>query len=162
MKFGIEEWENIMFSEMVKENTCSLTMQFEETKKRKQPTNPKPNPKPKAKECPNWTPSREIKKNQKTKHSCGRAAGRGDSQKESSERKEKTHSGSLGKQFPFGKIKQEIITCMIWKLFTSTQYTTHFIYRVSDTKPGSCHVLHNLQVSTVEKRKCEAMQVFEI
>lgn len=42
---------------------------------------------------------------------------------------------------------------MIWELFISTQYITYFIYGVSDTKPGSCHVLHNLQVSTVEKSK---------
>lgn len=60
--------------------------------------------------------------------------------KKNLQRREKTHSDSLGKQFPFGKIKQEILTHQIWELFTSTQYATYCIYRVSDTKPGNHHV----------------------
>ena len=97
----------------------------------------------KAQECSNWASHREMKKES---HSCGRAAGCGDSWGESSEGG-KTHSDSLGKQFPFGKIRQEILTCQIQELFTSTQHTAYCTYRVSNTKPGNHLVSSNLRES---------------
>lgn len=68
-------------------------------------------------------------------------------------RREKTQNDSLGKRFPFGKIRQDILTHQIRKLFTSTQYIAYCIYRVSDTKPGNQHVSSNLRVSTVSWKR---------
>lgn len=76
-KSGIEELENMMFSEMEKENTCSLAKQF----------GGRGGNNPKTKECPNWVSHREMKKES---HSCGRVAGHRDSQEESSEEGENT------------------------------------------------------------------------
>lgn len=125
-KSGIEELENMMFSEMEKENTCSLAMQFGgrggTTPKQKNALIGCPTEKWKKKAIlvVEWQGIEIPKKNL--------------------QRREKTHSDSLGKQFPFGKIRQDILTRQIWELFTSTQYTTYCIYRVSDTKPGNHHV----------------------